>query len=579
MFCRIFAIPIIAAGLFIAGCQSGPPSQSVQAPVANPHDIAAAANRQFLQRTSYDPWVLTAAGTDQSVPAYLSDGKRGCLVDKGGMCVEEFAAGRYINAQLTPVSGGAPAMSPGTGPWPPQSLDLRTGILQTGTGANAIPFRSDIKARDWSAIWSTSDVIIGGDPEAQQVVHANLFYLLSSTCPGSRHSIPPMGLSSTDYGGHIFWDADTWMFPVLIVQHPDDARSIVDYRFDTLAAACKNARTHGLPGAEYAWESAGTGDEVAPAEFALERHITADVALAAWQYYLWTGDNTFLRTEGWPILEASAEYWAKRATKGADGAYHINHVLPPDENAGPVDDDAYTNGAARAALMAATDAAKLLHTAGDSVWQTVAAKMAIPTAPGLGFPAEYAGMPSRLAAKQADTLLLLYPLDTHLDSATAGKMLDYYAAHTILNGPAMTSGIHAVIAARLGRSADALGYFRDSYRPFMRGPWDAMSEKRSTDNVYFLTGMAGSLQSVLYGFAGLRVVPAAALRGLTPVRGGPAGETVPGRKLAGDSVASLYADPHLPPGWGKLVIQGIHFRGKVFDLTVDANNNASIANR
>jgi trehalose/maltose hydrolase-like predicted phosphorylase len=137
-------------------------------------------------------------------------------------------------------------------------------------------------------------------------------------------------------------------------------------------------------------------------------------------------------------------------------------------------------------------------------------------------------------------------------------MLDFYRAHTINTGPAMTSCIHAVIAARLGRGQQSLDDFRDSYRPFERGPWDAFSEKRTTSNVYFMTGMAGALQSVLYGFAGLQVVPA--------------GQTGHGKKLAGDAVASLYADPHLPPGWGKLVVQGIKFRGKSIDLTVGSGN-------
>jgi len=39
----------------------------------------------------------------------------------------------------------------------------------------------------------------------------------------------------------------------------------------------------------------------------------------------------------------------------------------------------------------------------------------------------------------------------------------------------------------------------------MRAPWDAFPEKRSTNNYYFPNRMGGSLQSVLYGFAGLQM--------------------------------------------------------------------------
>jgi trehalose/maltose hydrolase-like predicted phosphorylase len=127
----------------------------------------------------------------------------------------------------------------------------------------------------------------------------------------------------------------------------------------------------------------------------------------------------------------------------------------------------------------------------------------------------------------------------------------------------MTGCIHAIVAARLGRGQESLNDFRDSYQPFMRGPWDAFSEKRTTNNVYFLTGMAGSLQSVLYGFAGLQVCTAA--------------EKSKGMKLAGDNIAVLYADPHLPPGWGRLTLYGIKFRGRTLNLTIDPGNKITVS--
>ena len=427
----------------------------------------------------------------------------------------------------------------------------------------AFPDHISINARKWASIWDTSDITINGDPEAQQVTHANLFYLLSSTFPGSAWSIPPMGLSSNVYGGHIFWDAEVWMLPALIVQHPDYAKSIVDYRFKLLAQAERNAQEHGFQGAEYPWESADTGKEEAPAGFVRERHITADVAFAAWQYYLWTGDKAYLQHEGWPLLQATAQYWVSRVTKGQDGLWHINGVLSPDETAGVVDDDAYTNAAVRDNLRAATRAAVLVGQPSDPRWTVIANALVIPFDKARAIPAENSKpLTDRFAAKQADTLLLLYPLHGAYDAATQRRMLDYYGAHTMKAGPAMTSSIEAVVAARLGLGAASQGYFRDSYRPFERGPWDAFSEKRTTNNIYFLTGMAGCLQSVLYGFGGLRVSEA--------------GEKTAGRKLAGDRVASLYADPHLPPGWGGLTIKGVRFRGKSLDVRILPGNKVIV---
>src|SRR5258708_36649599 len=78
-------------------------------------------------------------------------------------------------------------------------------------------------------MWRT-DSVIQGDPEAQRVVHAAMYYLLSSLCKDCQWSIPAMTLPSRAYLGRIWWDADTFVFPSILVLHPELARSIVDYR-------------------------------------------------------------------------------------------------------------------------------------------------------------------------------------------------------------------------------------------------------------------------------------------------------------------------------------------------------------
>lgn len=561
MISRSLGSAVLAACLLACGCHQANTPVAPNSPASGP-DAARAANQEFLNRKAYDPWILKSTPGSSAIPLYWSDGRTGELIDQDGSIKQKLTAGLYQHDQLVPQPHGAMAgIASAAGPMQLQTLDLRTGMLTQQN--NGVTGSGSARSDYWKRVWDTSDLVVDGDPEAQQVAHAQLFYLLSSTYPGSANSIPPMGLSSTTYQGHIFWDADVWMFPVFVVQHPDEARSIVDYRFHRLGQAIKNAQAHHFPGAEFPWESASTGAEVAPAEFARERHITADVAFAAWQYYLWTGDLTYLKTEGWPILKATAAYWTGRATKDADGSYHIRGVVPPDETAGQVDDDSYTNAAARYNLAAATAAAKLVGAAPDPQWETVARKIVIPNDGQRGIPAEHAGpQTDRMQAKQADALLMIWPLGVQFDPATEGKMLDFYSQHTIKTGPAMTAGIHAVVAARLGRGADALNFYRDSYRPFMRGGWDAFSEKRTTNNVYFLTGMAASLQSIYYGFAGLQVRAN--------------GESGPGARVAGDSVASLYADPHLPPGWTGLTIEGIRFRGKQFDLKIDQGGHVIV---
>ena len=98
--------------------------------------------------------------------------------------------------------------------------------------------------REWEKLWKT-DILIKGNPELQKVVHSMMFYLFCSIREGTDFSIPPMGLANDGYYGHIFWDADIFMFPSLLLMHPGMAKSMVDFRFKSLNAAeekCKIKR-------------------------------------------------------------------------------------------------------------------------------------------------------------------------------------------------------------------------------------------------------------------------------------------------------------------------------------------------
>ena len=155
----------------------------------------------------------------------------------------------------------------------------------------------------WEDLWK-SDVVIEGDNQAQQDVRSMLYHLYSFVREGNDLSVSPMGLSGLGYNGHVFWDTELWMYPALLVMQPALAKSLVEYRFQRLAAARRNAFSHGYRGAMFPWESAGTGVEETPV-WALsgpfEHHITACVGLAAWNYYCVTQDKDWLKEKGWPL--------------------------------------------------------------------------------------------------------------------------------------------------------------------------------------------------------------------------------------------------------------------------------------
>ena len=102
----------------------------------------------------------------------------------------------------------------------------------------------------WDQLW-TSDIQIEGDTQAQQDVHSMLYHLYSFSREGTALSPYPMGLSGLGYNGHVFWDTELWMYPAVLVMHPELARSMVEYRFQRLEAAKRNAFSKGFRGAMY----------------------------------------------------------------------------------------------------------------------------------------------------------------------------------------------------------------------------------------------------------------------------------------------------------------------------------------
>ena len=85
------------------------------------------------------------------------------------------------------------------------------------------------------------------------------------------------------------------MFPPLPQPIPTP-RSLVEFRSRTLDAARANAQANGRRGAMYPGEADERGRETTP-QFAVQNarseiHVTGDVALAQWQYWLATGDST-----------------------------------------------------------------------------------------------------------------------------------------------------------------------------------------------------------------------------------------------------------------------------------------------
>lgn len=358
----------------------------------------------------------------------------------------------------------------------------------------------------WEELWK-SDIIIEGDDQTQRDIRLMLYHLYSFARAGTSYSLSPMGLSGLGYNGHTFWDTEIWMYPALLLLQPRIAASLMEYRFQRLDAARHNAAEHGYKGAMFPWESAASGNEETPV-WALsgpfEHHITADVAIAAWNYYCVTQDKSWLREKGYPILKETADFWASRVERNGPGHYDILNVVAADEWAENVDNNAFTNAAAKANLQYATDAAKILGLTPDPDWMVVHNNIPILHFED-GVTKEHAAYHGE-KIKQADVNLLAYPLKEVTDPAAIRKDLDYYQPR-VGEGPAMTHAIFAILYARLGSPDKAYQSLKEGYTPNLRPPFGVMAETAGGNNPYFATGAGGMLQALLNGFGGLEITP------------------------------------------------------------------------
>jgi trehalose/maltose hydrolase-like predicted phosphorylase len=345
-----------------------------------------------------------------------------------------------------------------------------------------------------------------------------------------------MGLSGLGYNGHVFWDTELWMFPPLLALQPTIAKSLLEYRFQRLAAARQNAFSHGYQGAMFPWESSDEGSEDTPV-WALtgpfQHHITGCVGWAFWKYYQVTKDKIWLRERGYPVLKEVADFWASRVERKGPGKYEINNVIGANEWQENIDNNAFTNGMAITALRYASQAAKELAIVPNPDWEHVAQNIPI-----LKFEdgttkenATYDGV----MIKQADVNLLAFPLDI-VTGAQVEKDLRYYEPRMSPEGPAMGNSVLALLYARTGNMTKAMEWFAKAYKPNGVPPFGVIAETAGGTNPYFATGAGGFLQAVVFGFGGLQINDA----GITQVKS------------------------KLPPTWKSLEIKGVGVDRKTF---------------
>lgn len=412
----------------------------------------------------------------------------------------------------------------------------------------------------WEQLWQ-SDVLIDGDAQAQQLVHSELYYLLASSTADTAWPLGACALTP-GYAGHVFWDSDTWIFPALLLLHPERAKSLAMFRARTLGAAQARAVAHGYQGAMYPWESdPENGTEQTPHFAAVlgdrEIHINADIAIAQWQYFLATQDHEWLRRSGWPVIRGIAQFWTSRATyNAAQRRYEIRHVTSVREEYSDVPNDTYTNVAAAKALRIAAEAAAMLGEPADPRWQRIARLLYVPMDARLQHHLQFdpaVGEQSESAGGSSLPMLFLPSLDAPMSAVL--RRSDYaYAMHPpdAAAGDANSMGLapSSIAAATVGATADAVAWFRSNLGSgTIKPPYNVRTETADNNTGYFLTASGGYLQNLIFGFSGLRIQEQGLMEAYPPL---------------------------LPAGWNSLTLQNIAFRGQRLSIRIARDRSGSV---
>ncbi len=426
-----------------------------------------------------------------------------------------------------------------------------------------------------AARWADAEVAVEGDDDLTLAVRFALFHLMTSVPSVGEAPVGARGLSGGAYGGHVLWDADIYVLPVMAAVWAPAAQAMLHYRLRRLGVAQSIAAAHGFEGARFPWESGDVGTDITPRLVRQsgqivpihtglhEEHIISDVAWAAMHYASWTGDRDFIDGEGRALVIEPARYWASRIRIDRHGDGHVYGVVGPDEYHEIVDDNAYTNVLARWTLRRAAELVERDGRGGTIEealrWREIAACLVDGFDPATQLYEQCAGFfrlepyivrdemtvpvmaDERLGRdrvrraqvlKQPDVLMLHHLVPDAVAPGSLAPNLDFYWPRTA-HGSSLSPAVHASLLARAGRLDDAVALFR------MAGRLD-LDDLTGTSARGIHTATAGSVwQALVWGFAGIR----------------PDGE-------------ALAVDPHLPAAWDAIVVT-VRFHGTRLRFRID----------
>lgn len=402
----------------------------------------------------------------------------------------------------------------------------------------------------WQEIWNETDVIIEGDPEAQQGVRYNIFQLYQ-TYRGDdpRLNIGPKGFTGEKYSGNTYWNTELCCVPFFLFSTPKEiVKNLLIYRYNQLPNAIENAKKLGFNNGAALFPQVTSNGEECHSEWEItfeEIHRNNIIVYAIIQHAAINGSLNYIAHYGLEVMIAICRFWSQRVSFSTPKQkYVILGVTGPDEYENNVDNNWYTNYSCIQCLKTTLEYIEIIareypdeytrirritnfkYTEESERWKDIIENMYLPEDKEQGIFVQNDGYMDKVLQsadtipaeerpinqhwswdrilrscyiKQSDVLLGLYLYYFNFDTDTVRRNFEFYEPMTV-HESSLSPHIHAILAARIGKVEKAYQLFLHTTR------LDLDDYNNEADQGLHITSMPGSWLAIVRGFAGMQIL-------------------------------------------------------------------------
>lgn len=408
----------------------------------------------------------------------------------------------------------------------------------------------DEHRKAWKEIWDDTDVVIEGDPEAQQGIRYNIFQLYQ-TYRGDdpRLNIGPKGFTGEKYGGNTYWNTELCCVPFFLLSCPKEVvKNLLIYRYNQLPKAIENARKLGFKDGAALFPQVTSNGEECHSEWEItfeEIHRNNIIVYAIVQHAALTGSLDYIARYGLEVMIAVCRFWSQRVSfSHPKQKYVILGVTGPDEYENNVDNNWYTNYSCQQCLRMTLHyledisreypeeyarvrrVTNFNQTEESERWRNIIENIYLPEDKEHNIFVQNDGYMDKVLEstdaippgerpinqhwswdrilrscyiKQSDVLLGLYLYYFNFDKETVRRNFEFYEPMTV-HESSLSPHIHSILAARIGKVEKAYQLFLHATR------LDLDDYNNEGTQGLHITSMPGSWLAIVRGFAGMQVV-------------------------------------------------------------------------